>query len=174
MATTDSEPTTDQLVKFFSNVFHGFDTNKDNAIGPQELGKVLEKLGRPQTSKELDTLINKFDKDGNGKIDWTNGEFLAVIAAIDVTDVTLIDDLVFAAGFRTFDLDTDGWISPLELHIVVHLFLPMKVVTEDKFVENVIKDMDTNKDGLIEFAEFVRHIRKTGTGDILRRIENCD
>lgn len=164
---TAEGPNQEQLMLFFANVFRGYDTNDDNTISSDELGKVLEGLGRPQTQQQLEQIIQKYDKDGNGRIDWNNGEFLAVVAAIDVTDVNKIDDLVFSAGFRTFDLDTDGWITPLELHVVVHLFVPMQLIQEDTFVDKVIASMDTNKDGRIEFKEFVRHIRKTGSGDIL-------
>ena len=48
-------------------------------------------------------MVARFDVDGSGRIEWGNGEFLSVVAAISVTSVDSIDDFVFSAAFRTFD-----------------------------------------------------------------------
>jgi hypothetical protein len=63
------------------------------------------------------------------------------VAAINVTDVTLIEEFVFSAAFSTFDQvgadgpllssqhstaqDVDGYINPLEMKAVLRLFLPL-------------------------------------------------
>ena len=98
-----SEPSDKQLIDFFKAVFATYDKNGDGTIDTAELGVVLRALGREASDETLTELIEKFDVDHNGKLDWTNGEFLMVVAAIDVVDVNLIDDLVFSAAFRTFD-----------------------------------------------------------------------
>ena len=43
-----------------------------------ELGNVLKKLGENPTEDELQNMINKFDEDGNGTIEFT--EFLCMMA----------------------------------------------------------------------------------------------
>ena len=63
--------------------------------------------------------------------------------------------------------DADGRITPLELHIVTKLFLPMDLADQDRFVEELIARMDTNVDGLVDFQEFVQFVRSSGTADIL-------
>ena len=98
-----SEPSDTQLIDFFKAVFATYDKNGDGTIDTAELGVVLRALGREASEEKLTELIEEFDVDHNGKLDWTNGEFLMVVAAIDVVDVNLIDDLVFSAAFRTFD-----------------------------------------------------------------------
>ena len=98
-----TEPSDKQIFDFFKAVFATYDKNGDGTIDTRELGTVLQALGRVTTDEKLAELIEAFDTDKNGKIDWTNGEFLLVVAAIDVVDVNLIDDLVFSAAFRTFD-----------------------------------------------------------------------
>eukprot|EP00090_Calanus_glacialis_P004963 TRINITY_DN13775_c0_g1_i1.p1 TRINITY_DN13775_c0_g1~~TRINITY_DN13775_c0_g1_i1.p1 ORF type:complete len:104 (-),score=28.80 TRINITY_DN13775_c0_g1_i1:337-648(-) len=98
-----SEPSDLQLIDFFKTVFATYDKNGDGTIDTTELGLVLRALGREASEEKLTELIEEFDVDHNGKLDWTNGEFLMVVAAIDVVDVNLIDDLVFSAAFRTFD-----------------------------------------------------------------------
>ena len=63
--------------------------------------------------------------------------------------------------------DADGLITPLEMHIVTGLFLPMETEAEDNFVEELIAKMDTNVDGKIDYQEFVHFVRNCGTADIL-------
>ena len=63
--------------------------------------------------------------------------------------------------------DADGLITPLEMHIVTSLFLPMETEAEDHFVEELIQKMDTNVDGKIDYQEFVDFVRNCGSADIL-------
>ena len=63
--------------------------------------------------------------------------------------------------------DADGFITPLEMHIVTRLFLPMETEADDNFVEELIEKMDTNVDGKIDYQEFVHFVRNCGTADIL-------
>merc|ERR1719308_709976 len=153
-----SEPSDQKILEFFKAVFATYDRNSDGTIDTTELGTVLRALGKVVSEEKLTELIKEFDFDHNGKIDWTNGEFLLVIAAID-----LVDDLVFSAAFRTFDQDANGIITPLEMHIVVGLFLPMELKDQDSFVEDLINRMDVNKDGKIGFSEFVKFVKQAGT-----------
>ena len=96
-------PSDEQVMDFFKAVFATYDKNDDGKIDTKELGGVLKALGRAASEEKLAELIEQFDFDQNGTLDWTNGEFLMVVATIDVVDVDMIDDLVFSAAFRTFD-----------------------------------------------------------------------
>merc|ERR1711915_360607 len=96
--------------------------NNDGTISTSELGLVLKALGRPSDADSVSNLIRRFDLDKSGRIDWSNGEFLLVIAMLDVVDVSEIDDFVFTAGFKTFDQDSDSFITPLELHVSSDFF----------------------------------------------------
>ena len=93
----------EKILDFFKNVFKTYDVNNDGTITTAELGNVLKALGRPSDSESVSNLIRRFDLDRSGKIDWNNGEFLLVIALLDVVDILQIDDFVFSAGFKTFD-----------------------------------------------------------------------
>jgi Ca2+-binding EF-hand superfamily protein len=46
-------------------------------LGTKELGAVMRVLGQNPTSAELQEMVNEFDNDGSGSIDFT--EFLIVI-----------------------------------------------------------------------------------------------
>merc|ERR1739844_631026 len=87
----ESDP---KFIEFFKAIFATYDKNGDGTIDTDEPGVVLKALGRPASEAKLTELIEQFDVDHNGKLDWTNGEFLLVVATIDVADVEMIDDLV--------------------------------------------------------------------------------
>ena len=175
----------EKIFDFFKNVFKSYDLNNDGTITAAELGNVLKALGRPSDMESVSNLIRRFDLDRSGKIDWNNGEFLLVIALLDVVDILQIDDFVFTAGFKTFDQvtfrlgkhnqvfihilkDSDGYITPLELHVVLRLFLPLDNGQEDEYVDNLIKKMDVNNDDKIGFEEFVKFIKENGSADIMK------
>ena len=108
MCDCDSEKMSDEardekILDFFKCVFRNYDNNNDGTISTSELGLVLKALGRPSDADSVSNLIRRFDLDKSGRIDWSNGEFLLVIAMLDVVDVSEIDDFVFTAGFKTFD-----------------------------------------------------------------------
>merc|ERR1712062_388698 len=55
-----------------------YDVDGSGSINIQELGSVLKALGENPTEDELQNLINKFDDDGTGLIEFT--EFLCLMA----------------------------------------------------------------------------------------------
>lgn len=70
-------------------------------------------LGQRLTRKELQTVINKFDADGNGKIDFY--EFLAMMKGTS-------DDEEIKEAYMVFDKDRNGYISVAELrHVMTNL-----------------------------------------------------
>ena len=89
--------------KILDFLFKSYDLNNNGTITAAELGNVLKALGRPSDMESVSNLIRRFDLDRSGKIYWNNGEFLLVIALLDVVDILQIDDFVFTAGFKTFD-----------------------------------------------------------------------
>merc|ERR1711988_281804 len=91
------------------------------------------------------------DSDGSGAIDYT--EFLA--ATID-KKLYIQDDIMWTA-FRVFDIDGDGKITKDELKQVLGGSDPshnLNEVCDAGKIEAMIKDIDTNSDGQIDFEEF--------------------
>jgi len=87
---------------FLRTVFKTFDISNDGKITEEEIGKVLNALGRPTDEKEKEMIVKRYaGKDA--KVDWSSSDFLKAIAATDVTDVNLVEDFVFSAAFSTFD-----------------------------------------------------------------------
>ena len=93
----------EKILEFFRAVFKSYDVKNDGTIETSKLGGILRSLGRLTEKEFLDNLIQRFDKEEKGTIEWNNKEFLMVVALMDVVDVNVISEPVFLAGFTTFD-----------------------------------------------------------------------
>lgn len=60
----------DEVKTDLKKAFQVFDLNGDGFISREELQKVLTKMGEKLTDKEVDEMMKKADKNGDGKIDY--------------------------------------------------------------------------------------------------------
>lgn len=90
----------------------------DGAITAKELGIAMRTLGQNPTESELQDMINEFDIDGNGTVDFR--EFLDMMARNLACDTDIEEEMKEA--FEVFDKDGNGLISPAELrHVMANL-----------------------------------------------------
>ncbi|SBT76869.1 calcium-dependent protein kinase 3, putative [Plasmodium ovale] len=117
-------------------------------ITKQQLKRGLESSGL-KLPPNFDVLLDQIDSDGSGKIDYT--EFLA--AALDRRHLS--KKLIYCA-FRVFDVDNDGEITTAELaHILYNGNKKGSITQKDvNRVKNMIREVDRNNDGKIDFYEF--------------------
>jgi calmodulin len=138
---------TPEQIAEFREAFNIFDKDGDGRITAKELGTVMRSLGQNPSEAELQDMVNEVDIDGNGTIEFD--EFLYMMSRQmreGDTEAEIID------AFRVFDKDGDGKITAAELtHIMKNLGEPL---TQEE-VDEMIAQADTNKDGIIDYAEFV-------------------
>lgn len=136
--------------------FSLLDKNKDGTLTVAEIkeGMKQHKVSLPE---DLEENLRTIDTDGSGVIDYT--EF---IAATMSTKQYLKEEILWAA-FRTFDKDGDGKITRDEL---------MAILTDDSLTKEQLKDqvdtmmreVDTNGDGCVDYAEFLEMMRRDKVG----------
>ena len=125
--------------------FEAFNLQKDGQISYEELKKGLKELNCQKiTDEELCELFKSIDVDKNGKIDYT--EFLAATLQ---KKMYLKEERLYEA-FCNFDLDGCGKITKEELMNVLK-----SDPSQEKEIENIIKSIDKNGEGSINYKEFL-------------------
>mmetsp|Transcript_78752 Transcript_78752/g.138974 ORF Transcript_78752/g.138974 Transcript_78752/m.138974 type:complete len:492 (+) Transcript_78752:39-1514(+) len=135
--------------------FVAMDANGDGLLTAKELRDGMEKAGMKEIPADLEQIIKDVDSNGSGTIDYT--EFLA--ATLDRKSY-LAEDVVWTA-FRVFDRDGNGKITTKELHQVLADGEVAAVAQRD--LAELMKEVDANGDGEIDFEEFMQMMKGTGS-----------
>lgn len=128
-------------------MFYNFDKNNDGYISMNELREGLE--GR-YSEHELEQIIRAIDTDKNGAINYT--EFIA--AALNSS--VFLDEEKLLSAFDTLDKDGDGFIEEIELAEMLGYKDGDKI--DHKMMYTLIKDIDLDSDGKIDFNEFKKMV----------------
>ncbi|KAL6004769.1 hypothetical protein ACLOJK_005325 [Asimina triloba] len=137
-------------------VFKLIDANGDGKISPVELREVLICLGHDKSEArvEAEGMVKEMDCNGDGLIDLE--EFMGVVGERGSQDEegcgcgSKDDDLKDA--FQVFDADRNGFISANELQRVLISLGHNRCSLQDCVL--MIRGVDRNGDGLIDFEEF--------------------
>lgn len=144
----------------FRQVFKLIDTNGDGNISTNELAEVLSCLGYDKytATKEAENMIKVLDFNGDGFVNMD--EFMFVMKEDHYGKGKELDhDEYLMDAFHVFDIDKNGLISPKELRSVL-----LNLGCENcslKDCKLMIKGVDKNGDGFVDFEEF-RTMMKTG------------
>eukprot|EP00792_Barthelona_sp_PAP020_P004965 TRINITY_DN2433_c0_g1_i1.p1 TRINITY_DN2433_c0_g1~~TRINITY_DN2433_c0_g1_i1.p1 ORF type:complete len:149 (-),score=29.94 TRINITY_DN2433_c0_g1_i1:32-478(-) len=138
---------THEQVAEYREAFMTFDRDMDGKINLTELAIIMRSLGYNPSERELVEIMNTVDTDASGTVEFS--EFLAMMAK-KVREADSAEDLKKA--FRFFDKDKTGKISAYELkNILTTMGEPLSIEDADKLIEVA----DRNKDGEIDYEEFV-------------------
>jgi len=140
-------------IKQLREVFNALDGNGDGLLTVDEMKEGLEKA-EMDIPTDLKEMMAEVDADGSGVIDYT--EFLA--ATLDRKEYEQED--VCWAAFRVFDRNGDGKISPEELQAVLGDDGVKDSLGADT-IENLLKGVDADGDGNIDFNEFMTMMRRS-------------
>jgi len=140
------EPTPEELAAY-RHAFQLFDADGDGTISIKELYEVMRSLGQNPTETEIEDMINEVDTDRNGTIDFE--EFCKMMKT-PAKDIDMETEM--KAAFKVFDRDGSGTISLDELRNVMKSF--GEILTDDE-LDSMIKEVDKNGDGSIDYEEFV-------------------
>ncbi|XP_049369937.1 calcium-dependent protein kinase 20-like [Solanum verrucosum] len=134
-------------------MFKMIDADNSGHITLEELKKGLEKVGSKLKDSEINSLMQAADMDNSGTIDY--GEFIAAMLHLNKVQK---EDHMYAA-FSYFDQDGSGYITQEELQQACEKFglsnIPM---------EELMREVDQDNDGRIDYNEFVAMMQDTGFG----------
>ncbi|TVU45642.1 hypothetical protein EJB05_05133, partial [Eragrostis curvula] len=140
-------------VEVIRDMFAIMDADKDGRVTLQELKAGLKKVGSKLAEPEMELLMEAADVNGNGYLDY--GEFVAITIHLQ----RLSNDDHLRTAFLYFDKDSSGYIERAEL---ADALADDSGDTDDAALNNVLREVDTDKDGRISFDEFVA-MMKAGT-----------
>ncbi|XP_068665347.1 calmodulin-like protein 3 [Aristolochia californica] len=137
-------------------VFQMFDRNGDGRITKKELSDSLENLGIYIPDKDLIAMIDKIDVNGDGCVDID--EFGALYQTI-MNEKDEEEDM--REAFNVFDQNGDGFITVEELRsVLASLGLKQGRTVED--CKRMIRKVDVDGDGMVNFKEFKQMMRGGG------------
>ena len=141
----------DDELKLLKKMFFELDVKGVGVITREELFTGMEEcFDRKITHKEVDEIFGNIDYDNNGTISFD--EF--VKAAIDKKK--LLTEEKLKAAFSLFDRNGDGDIEAKELKEVIG----DDNTTEDNVWMQMIKEVDLDGNGVIDFEEFKAMMKK--------------
>ncbi|PON42071.1 Calcium dependent protein kinase [Parasponia andersonii] len=153
-----AENLSDEEIAGLKEMFRMIDTDNSGQITFEELKIGLKSFGANLNESEIHHLMQAADVDNSGTIDY--GEFIA--ATLHLNKVNKEDHLV--AAFSYFDRDGSGYITQDELQRACDEF-----GIEDVHLEEMIREVDQDNDGRIDYNEFVAMMQKDNA-DLGRKV----
>ncbi|XP_050055586.1 neo-calmodulin-like isoform X5 [Aphis gossypii] len=173
----------------FQEAFRLFDKDGDGSITKEELGRVMRSLGQFAREEELETMLQEVDIDGDGAFSFQ--EFVEIVYNMGGTAEKTADqeEKELRDAFRVFDKHNRGYISASDLRAVlqclgedlseeesntvvgtyynryfIYYAISRTIFSLALFilVEDMIKEVDVDGDGRIDFYEFVNALGEPG------------
>ncbi|CAA0831077.1 calcium-dependent protein kinase 29 [Striga hermonthica] len=150
-----AENLSEEEIKGLKQMFDNIDTDGSGTITYEELRAGLSKLGSKLSEAEIQQLMEAADVDKNGTIDYI--EFITATMHRHRLDK---EENLYKA-FQHFDKDNSGHITRDELRQAMTQY----GMGDEATIDEVLDDVDTDKDGKINYDEFVAMMKK-GTLDL--------
>lgn len=149
-----AENLSEEEIQGLRQMFNNMDTDRSGTITYEELKTGLSRLGSKLSEQEIRELMEAADVDRSGTIDYI--EFITATMHRHRLEK---EDHLFKA-FQHFDKDGSGFITRDELRHAMTKY----GMGDEATIDEVINDVDIDKDGRINYEEFVTMMRK-GTAD---------
>ncbi|XP_072756419.1 uncharacterized protein [Anoplolepis gracilipes] len=154
-------PISKSQMKEFREAFRLFDKDGDGTITKEELGRVMRSLGQFARAEELRTMLQEIDIDGDGNVSFE--EFVEIVSNIGANTAAPSDqdqeEQELRDAFRVFDKHNRGYITASDLRAVLQCL--GEDLSEEE-IEDMIKEVDVDGDGRIDFYEFVHALGEPG------------
>lgn len=138
----------DDLLEEYQEIFDSYDVNGNGVIDKKEMEAVLERLGQPATSKQIQKV---FDELGSTNQQITFDEFIEFIKKYHLSKNKNSTDEIIGA-FQVFDKNHNGVLSLSEFK---HILMDLGQKFTEEEVNEIFNESDLNKNGNLDYKEFV-------------------
>ncbi|KJH43384.1 EF hand [Dictyocaulus viviparus] len=135
-----------------SETFDLLDVDKDGRLSRNEIAALFRTIKVEPTRMELDFIFKEMDADDTGKIG--KEEFIRYMRCPPIRRTTLKE---LENQFRIFDSDGDGWLTEEEMTLILR---ETSDLNDTEVIHRMFSSTDTDGDGLINFAEFVKMMKE--------------
>ena len=140
---------TEQEICELHEAFNIFDVESDGSIDSKQLIILMNSLKQYPNQKELEKILNEFNIDKNGQIYFN--QFLKIMAK-RLKNIKEDEDRYLKNLFSSLDRNNNGLIS---IHEIRYIVTHSSENISEKDIETIMKEADTDGDGLISFEEFM-------------------
>ncbi|KAL8567398.1 hypothetical protein ACOMHN_001786 [Nucella lapillus] len=147
-----TEKSPEEQEKEWREVFNIFDMDHSGNVSSSELGILLRGLGYNPTQTQLEDMLHHIDTNNTGLIEWD--EFTVFMGSLNLAPAQEQKKDMLCA-FQIFDYNGDGLIDAKELKRVM---TTTGEKLSDEEVDQMISVADIDKDGRINYIEFVNFI----------------
>ena len=135
----------EQEIKKIKEIFQSIDSNNDGKLSVEELRNAISLIG--QKNENIEEIFKSMDTDNSGEIEYT--EFISASIEKNI----YLNEKKLKEAFKSFDLDGNGKINREEIVKI------LKVTKSSKELDKIMEKNDTNKDGELDFNEFLKMIK---------------
>lgn len=148
----------EELLAEIKEAFNVFDTEHTGSIDARELKAAMRALGFEVKKQEIRKIMQDLDKNVNEKVNYN--EFLSIMTP-KMSEKDTREEIIKI--FRLFDEDQTGKISFRNLKKIA---LELGEGLTDDELHEMVEEADRDGDGLINFDEFYRVMRKKGNNPL--------
>lgn len=137
--------------------FAAIDTDNSGYVTKDEVKKILKDLGEDVADEDIDKFFDSADKNDDGKISYK--EFYA--AWVKATEEAKKEDELtqdeMLTAFKAMDTDGSGSLTRDEVKKALQ---QASSFYSEEQVDKMISDADADKDGKVNYEEFIKVIKK--------------
>ena len=137
----------EEEIKKIKAIFETIDTDNDGKLSLEELKKAVS-LTDGMKIESIEQLFKSIDTDNSGNIEYT--EFISASIEKNI----YLNEEKLKEAFKLFDVDGSGKISRAEIEKVLHM------EKQSKEIDAIMAKHDINKDGEIDFQEFLTMMKE--------------
>ena len=144
------ERLSEQEICELHEAFNIFDVESNGSISSKQLIILMNALKQNPTQNEIEKILSEFNIDMNGQIYFN--QFLKIMAK-RLKNIKEDEDKYLKSLFSNLDRNNNGLISVHEIRYIVTHSKENNISQND--IEIIMKEADTDGDGLISFEEFM-------------------
>ncbi|XP_045445401.1 troponin C, isoallergen Bla g 6.0101-like [Melitaea cinxia] len=138
-------------LQMLKKAFDTFDHEKKGQISTDMIGTILDMLGHELDDGTLVEIIQEYDQDGTGVLEFK--QFCSLAARFlteELDDEAMLAEL--REAFRLYDREGNGYITT---DVLKEIFKELDNTLSNDDLEQMITEIDSDGSGTVDFDEFL-------------------